>query len=602
MIDDLMQLKKHNINILYAEDDENIRESVAKVLNIVSDNIFVACDGAEGIDLFLNNHIDLIITDVNMPKLNGFKMLKRIRENNKDIPAIILSAYSQSDFITEASQIDSINSYLLKPVDVMVLLEKIKINIEQIESKREYKNTIQLLDQYKVAVDNSAIVSKTNIDGYITYVNQQFCDISGYEKHEILGKTHNFLRHPSMQDSVYIEIWETILKKNIWKGKITNLKKDGGYYVVDSTIVPILNSDGKITEFISLRKDITELEAYKDLLLNELHTSKDNLEDNIHTIKEYEKSIDLSSIVIRVTKNLRLTYVNNKFIQISQYSFTDLENAYFYDMFMKDNDNSSDIIKSIKQDGHWQGILKASSKDNTLFYMDITFRAIIDKDGNLIEYMGIGHDITETITIHKDIEDTQKDVIFTLGTIGETRSKETGNHVKRVAEYSYILAKLYGLNKHDCQVIKIASPMHDIGKVGIPDSILNKPAKFTNEEFEIMKNHATIGYSMLKGSNKELLKASAIVAHEHHERWDGKGYPRGLKEDEIHIFGRITAVADVFDALGSDRCYKKAWELDKILQLFKDGYNTQFDGKIVDLLLDNLDMFLEIRDRYKDEF
>ena len=191
-------------------------------------------------------------------------------------------------------------------------------------------------------------------------------------------------------------------------------------------------------------------------------------------------------------------------------------------------------------------------------------------------------------------------VWFRLGAIGETRSKETGFHVKRVAEYSYILAKLYGMNEEKAQLLKLASPMHDIGKVGIPDSILNKPGRLTPEEFEIMKTHSFLGYEMLKNSKKEILMTSAIVAHQHHERWDGKGYPQGLKEQEIDINGRITSICDVFDALGSDRCYKKAWKLEKILDLFRGGKGSQFDPNLTEIFLNNLDKFLEIRDRYID--
>jgi len=200
----------------------------------------------------------------------------------------------------------------------------------------------------------------------------------------------------------------------------------------------------------------------------------------------------------------------------------------------------------------------------------------------------------------KEIESTQKEIIFTMGAIGESRSKETGNHVKRVAEYSKLLASLYGLDEDECELLKMASPMHDIGKVGIPDNILNKPAKFEPDEWEIMKTHAELGYEMLKYSERPILKAAAIVAQEHHEKIDGTGYPQGLKGDDIHIYGRITAVADVFDALGSSRVYKKAWELDKILELFKRDSGTHFDAKLVKLFLDNLDDFLQIRDTFKD--
>lgn len=197
-------------------------------------------------------------------------------------------------------------------------------------------------------------------------------------------------------------------------------------------------------------------------------------------------------------------------------------------------------------------------------------------------------------------DQTQKEMIFLMSEAVEKRSKETGNHIKRVAAYSRILALAYGLSEEEAYILEFASPMHDIGKIGIPDAILNKPGKHTVEEFEIMKTHALLGYEILSASSKGMLKASATVAYEHHERWNGKGYPLGLKGEEIHIYGRITAIADVFDALGSDRCYKKAWPLDKILDLFKEERGEHFDPKLVDLLMANLDSFLEIRDKFKD--
>ena len=203
--------------------------------------------------------------------------------------------------------------------------------------------------------------------------------------------------------------------------------------------------------------------------------------------------------------------------------------------------------------------------------------------------------------VNKEIEDTQREVIFTMGTIGEMRSKETGNHVKRVAFYSEILAREYGLDAVEVQLLKEASPMHDIGKIAIPDAILNKPARFTPDEFEIMKKHATYGYEMLKCSNRPILKTAAIVAYEHHEKYDGTGYPRGLKGNDIHIYGRITAVADVFDALGSDRVYKDAWEDEKIFELFKEERGKHFDPKLIDIFFEHVDEFLEVRNILKDK-
>ena len=209
--------------------------------------------------------------------------------------------------------------------------------------------------------------------------------------------------------------------------------------------------------------------------------------------------------------------------------------------------------------------------------------------------------LNEITKLNEEIENTQKEVVFTMGSIGESRSKETGNHVKRVAEYSKLLAIYYGLDKKEAEMLKQASPMHDIGKVAIPDAILNKPGRFDETEREIMNTHAKLGYEMLKHSNRPLLKMAAIVANEHHEKWDGSGYPNGLKAENIHIYGRITALADVFDALGSIRCYKEAWSDEKIFQLFNEEKGRQFDPKLIDIFFNNFSKFDEIRRKYADE-
>ncbi|MDC0933178.1 HD domain-containing protein [Arcobacteraceae bacterium] len=213
----------------------------------------------------------------------------------------------------------------------------------------------------------------------------------------------------------------------------------------------------------------------------------------------------------------------------------------------------------------------------------------------------IEKNITKIEDLYIEIENTQKEIIFTMGAAGELRSKETGQHVKRVAEYSKLLALLYGLDEKEAELIKLASPMHDIGKVGIPDAILHKPGKLDSDEFKIMKTHAQLGYNMLKSSDRIILKSASIVAHQHHEKYNGKGYPQGLKGEGIHIFGRITAVADVFDALGSERAYKKAWPDQKILDLFKEEKGEHFDPQLIDLFIDNKKKFYKIRDMYKEE-
>jgi len=462
-----------NLKVLYVEDDLDLQETFCELLSDIFKEVSVASDGLEALDIYEKESIDLIITDINMPKMDGLTFASNIKKKDKNIPILVMSAYNDNQYLIKSIEI-GVDGYILKPLQLDQLLLQVEKIVHDMKSKKELKLYRRLLQEYKDAIDISSIISKTDSRGIITFVNDAFCKISGYRRDELIGKNHNLVRDPDMKKEVFENLWRTIQSNRTWSGIIKNRRKDGTIYYVQSYINPIQNDHGEIVEYIGIRNDITELELYKQDIEQQLHLAT------------------------------------------------------------------------------------------------------------------------------KDIIDTQKEVVFTMGAIGETRSKETGLHVKRVAEYSYLLATLYGLSEDEAQLLRQASPMHDIGKVGIADSILNKPEKLTNDEFEIMKTHATLGYEMLKHSNKDILQSASIVAYEHHEKWDGNGYPRGLAGEDIHIFGRITAVADVFDALGHDRCYKKAWELDKIFELFKTESGKHFDPKLIDIFFKNIDKFLSVRDSLKD--
>lgn len=198
--------------------------------------------------------------------------------------------------------------------------------------------------------------------------------------------------------------------------------------------------------------------------------------------------------------------------------------------------------------------------------------------------------------LNRELESTQTDLVRLLGELCEARSEETGNHVARVAAYARHLAQLAGLPDEHVTAIHQAAPLHDVGKIAIPDRILNKPGRLTDEEFREMQSHTHLGHGILKTSERPLLLAAATIAHEHHERWDGNGYPRGLSGEAISIEGRLVAIADVFDALSFERAYKPAWEDERIRELFAAERGRHFDPTLTDLFLGNYDAFIRLRD------
>lgn len=201
----------------------------------------------------------------------------------------------------------------------------------------------------------------------------------------------------------------------------------------------------------------------------------------------------------------------------------------------------------------------------------------------------------EQIRLLTELEDNQKEMIYMLTELMEATSDETGKHIRRMAESSRLLATYHdSLTEEDAETIFHAAPMHDIGKMTIPQEILHKPGKYTEEEFEIMKDHTINAYELLCCSKRRLMKSAAIIAHEHHEKWNGKGYPRGLKGSEIHIYGRIVALADVFDALTHARLYKDAWAIDESVSYIKEHREKHFDPELVDIFVEHLDEFIAI--------
>ncbi|MDF1662210.1 MAG: HD domain-containing protein [Planctomycetota bacterium] len=200
-----------------------------------------------------------------------------------------------------------------------------------------------------------------------------------------------------------------------------------------------------------------------------------------------------------------------------------------------------------------------------------------------------------------NMRDAHVDTIFRLSVAAEYKDEDTASHLERMSRYSAVLSRKMGFDDLFIDQIQLASPMHDVGKIGIPDAILMKPGKLTDKEFDIMRTHPQIGARILGGSSSPLLKMAEVIALSHHEKWNGMGYPNKLKGEEIPIEGRIVALADVFDALTSRRCYKPAWPLERALNLIKETREEHFDPAVVDAFFESLDQILEIKQRYADE-
>ncbi|MGO3423196.1 MAG: response regulator [Pseudoalteromonas distincta] len=195
----------------------------------------------------------------------------------------------------------------------------------------------------------------------------------------------------------------------------------------------------------------------------------------------------------------------------------------------------------------------------------------------------------------EQLKQAHVDLVERLGRAAEYKDTDTGEHIVRMSQYSKVLALALGMDELRAELLRQAAPMHDVGKIGIPDAILLKPGKLTSEEFDHMKEHATIGAQILANSSSPLLQLAHTLAIEHHEKWDGSGYPNGIKGEEISVEGRIVAIADVFDALTSKRPYKEAWSVEKTVLHMQEQAGTHFDPALIELLVKNLDDIIAIK-------
>ncbi|WP_333803931.1 EAL domain-containing protein [Sulfurospirillum sp.] len=263
-----------NLTLLYIEDNIGARAGSMLIFEEFFGRVIEAVDGEDGLEKFKQNHVDLIITDINMPTINGFEMVELIREMSPQTPILILSAYNETHYFIESIRL-GVEGYLLKPVEIGQFMEVLGKVIEKIQLRSEHDKLQTLLTQYVEVTDKSAIVSKTDKEGIITYVNDAFCTISGFSRNEIIGQKHNIVRHKDTPQQLFKELWETISNGEMWQGIIKNRCKNGSSYYIKTAIKPILNPQGEVIEYIALYNDITEVMNPKKQLFDYINSTKE---------------------------------------------------------------------------------------------------------------------------------------------------------------------------------------------------------------------------------------------------------------------------------------------------------------------------------------
>jgi HD-GYP domain-containing protein (c-di-GMP phosphodiesterase class II) len=363
----------------------------------------------------------------------------------------------------------------------------------------------------------------------------------------------------------------------------------------------MLSADDKLKVLLETARVVQSVHEIEKILPALSETAKKVISADRCSIFMYdEKKDELWSVLADGVDEIRTCAkkgtighaTNSKDIQIVVDAYNDYR-------FNKEIDaNTGYITKNIisvpllRQDGTVLGVFQALNKEEGDFnHYDAELLLLIANYA--AAYL-------ENALLIKKLRQTQQGVIQRLSTAAEFKDEETSKHTKRVGLYAAMLGKKLNMNAYDIDKLLIAAPMHDVGKIGIEDAILKKPGKLNDLEFTRMREHASIGFDILNDEEDDYLKTAALIANEHHEKYNGKGYPKGLKGEEISIFGRITAIVDVFDALTSVRPYKKAWSNEDAFALIEEELGEHFDPHIGKLFLDNRAEVLKIKEENRD--
>ena len=338
--------------------------------------------------------------------------------------------------------------------------------------------------------------------------------------------------------------------------------------------------------------------------------SIDDNKTNLLIIESYAKILNLEiESFLNPKEALEASFENEYDLVIVDYMMPEINGLEFIQSFRQNNQNTPIIMLTAVGDDMELQIKALEYGANDFLSKPINAPAFKARIINMLKLRKsqlllqdkalLLQDEVNSATIR--LKESEHETLQMLGKSAEYKDPETNAHTQRVAYYCKLLARAYGLDENLQDIIFYASPFHDLGKIGIPDKILLKPGKLDDDEFSIMKNHAKIGYEILKGSKSKYLKAGGVIAYNHHEKYDGTGYPNGLKGENIPIFGRITAIANVFDALTSSRPYKKAWSLEEAFDFLIREKEVHFDPKLVDLFLENKNNVIDIHNKFKED-
>ena len=552
------------LNALYVEDNLIVAKGVEKLLKLFLSEVDLALDGAEGLSKFKSKKYDLILTDINMPKMNGIEFIEHIRENEPHIPIIVISAYGDQDNMFKAIQA-GIDGFILKPLEPEQFRKVLFKAIEKTLIYKEHNKNLSVLKQYQDITNRSSIISKTDPSGIITFVNENFIKVSEYTKEELIGRSHGVIRHPDNSKEFFKDLWYTIsVKKEPWEGVIKNLSKTGKPYYVKTVIKPLLDENGKVIEYIALRNDISEIMSEKKQLLNSLE-SNDNallIMIQIENFEILDKFYDTKTVdkIEHIYSKTLLDHMPHKemfekiytlgdgcfaitesFEKItSKYSDVNIEEQLLE--FIKNTKNSTIKLENIDYD---ISVIASYSYGKTNLYENVRYgiEKAIDTNRNLIfannlvdEAQKNAKKNIETIQMVKKALDESKIVSFFQPIID--------NKTKEIIKYESLVRLINEENE-------VISPYFflDVSKKGSYYTKITK--RVIESSFEVLnhiKNNVSINLSVLDIENEEIRNRLKVLVS--NEKYKGRVTFELLEDENIKDFKKVKSFIKLVKKVG----------------------------------------------------
>ena len=497
-IRDMEYLK--SLSILYVEDEADVREQFSQFLQRLAGKLITAENGADGLAAYNEHKPDIIITDIRMPVMDGLSMAGEIRNSDKTVRIVVLTAFEETNYLKQAINI-GIDKYVTKPVIGLELQEAVLEQAQNLRIEAELKQARELLQNERKLLSDIVEATRAGMGDDL--------------------------------DSMLVCLFAA-------------LETIPSFYIKPKGVIRLYNSRLKLVTIARI--------GFQPFWL-------DPLTDSL-------------------------------FAALPQVPFSE---AFVADLTTRERALVLPLTNGEQQLGQ---MIILMAQDWTPAADRMEFMTILAQRLSRLVNRCLNHEILQIREV--EIEEARIEALKRLEAASEFRDNETGMHIMRMTNIALAIARAMGLDENQQALLCITAPMHDVGKIGIPDSILLKPGKLTDDEFSVMKGHTEIGERLLQGSN-DIFEAARDIALSHHENWDGSGYPRGLKGDQIPLLAQICALADVFDALTSKRPYKEAWLVEDTVAWIRRKAGKKFDPAAVKAFEKVLPEISRIRELYRED-